>query len=228
MAAVLACGSGSLISHRSAAAHLGLLRYSGRRIDVTVTNARPRRGIVVHRVRELRDDDRDLVDGIPVTSVARTLLDISAVVRSDQLERAIEEAERRSFFDLRSLEPIMVPGRRGVRALRAALRDHHDLGFTRSQPERRFARLCRDAGLPPPAMNLWVDDQEVDAVWEDAKVAVQLDSREFHRTRAAFEGDRKRDAALEHAGYRVLRVTDSRLEAEPAEVVRTVRALLAQ
>jgi hypothetical protein len=223
LAAVLACGPDALLSHRCAAALLGLLPYFGRRIDVSVPRRRRHRpGIVVHCC----GCDGTLVDAIPVTSVARTLLDIASVVRFDQLRRAIEEAERRDLFDLHALERVMTPGRRGVRTLKTALRDCYDPGFTRSGVERHFARLCRDTGLPLPAMNLWIGDQEVDAVWEDAKVAVQLDSWEFHRTRGAFEGDRKRDAVLQRAGYRVLRITDRRLETEPAEVVSVVRALL--
>ena len=133
----------------------------------------------------------------------------------------MEAAERQGVLDLRALERRSMP-----RALRAVLRDYYDPGFTRSEFERRFARLCRDAGIPPPAMNIWIGDQEVDAVWEDEKVAVQLDSYEFHRTRAAFERDRRRDAALQVAGYRVLHVTYRWLEDDPAAVVAAVRSLL--
>ncbi len=162
-----------------------------------------------------------------MTSVARTLLDLAGVVRFDQLERAIEAAERRDLFDLRAVEALMERPRRGVRALRTALRDYHDPGFTRSVLERRFAHVCRAAGLPAPAMNSWIGDQEVDVVWEDEQVAVQLDGYEFHRTRAAFEGDRRRDATLILAGYRVLRVTYRWLAGDPDGVVTAVRSLLA-
>jgi very-short-patch-repair endonuclease len=163
-----------------------------------------------------------LVENIPVTSVARTLCDLAGVVRADQLRRAIESAERLGAFDLRSFEHRRVP-----RALRDALAGYRDPGFTRSEFERRFVRVCRDGGLPSPAMNIWICDQEVDAVWEDQRVAVQLDSFEFHRTRAAFEDDRKRDAALQVAGYSVLRVTDRWLDEGPDAVVTGVRSLLA-
>ena len=221
MAAVLACGPGSAVSHRSGASLLGLLSYSAARIDVTATSARRRPGIVVHRVRQLPDDDRILVDGIPVTSVARTLCDLARVVSSDRLARAIEAAERLGVLDLRAFERRTPP-----RALREALADYYDPGFVRSELERRFARLCRDAGLPPPAMNIWVCGQEVDALWKDQKVVVELDGYEAHRTRAAFERDRKRDASLLLAGYSVLRVTGRRLEDDSAGVVAAVRSLL--
>jgi len=226
MAAVLACGPGSVLSHRNAAAHLSLLPYSGPRIHVTAVAAGSRPGIVVHRVEQLREDDRTMLEGIEVTSVARTLLDIAPLVRPDQLGRAIEAAERQGTFDLRAIERVMRPGRPGSAALRRALLRYHDPGFTRSEFERRFARLCRESDVPPPAMNTWIGDQEVDAAWEDAKVAVLLDSWEFHRTRAAFEDDRGRQAALQLRGYRVLPITDRRLVDDPAAVMDAVRALL--
>ncbi len=226
MAATLACGPRALLSHRDAAALWQILSSSRRLIDVTAPTARGKRpGIVLHRARDL---EKAVVDGIPVTTVARTLLDVAAICRVDQLQRAIEAAERRDLLDLRDLEREMAPGRRGVRGLRVALRDYHDPGYTRSELERRFARLCRSAGIPPPAMSTWIGDQEVDAVWEDEKVAVQLDGYEFHRTRAAFERDRIRDADLQLAGYRVLRITHRRLTDEPYEVVSAVRSLLAR
>jgi very-short-patch-repair endonuclease len=226
MAATLAWGPGALLSHRDGAALWQILPSSRRLIDVTVPTPRGKRpGILLHHARDL---DRSVVDRIPVTTVARTLVDIAGVVRFDQLQRAIEAAARRDLLDLRDLERLMTPGRRGVPALRAALRDYYDPGFTRSEFERRFARLCRDADLPPPFMNMWIDDQEVDAVWEAERVAVQLDSYEFHRTRAAFERDRRRQAALQLRNYRVLPVTYRWLKDDPDQVVTAVRSLLAR
>ena len=226
MAAVLACGPGSALSHRNAAAHLSLLPYAGPRVHVTAVAAASRPGIVVHRVKQLRDDDRTMLEGIEVTSVARTLLDIAPLVRPDQLERAIEAAERQGAFDLRALERVMCPRRPGSAALRSALHGYRDPGLTRSEFERRFARMCRESGVPPPAMNIWIGDQEVDAAWEDAKVAVLLDSWEFHRTRAAFEDDRRRQAALQVRGYHVLPITDRRFVDDAGAVIDAVRALL--
>ena len=221
MAAVLAYAPNGVLSHRCAASLHGLLFYSGHRIDVTSLTGKSRPGIVVHRVRELPDDDRILVDGIPVTSTARTLCDLARVVSPDRVARAVEAAERLGVLDLRAFERRTPP-----RALREALAGYYDPGFVRSELERRFARLCRDVGLPPPAMNVWVCGQEVDALWKDQKVVVELDGYEAHRTRAAFERDRKRDAALLLAGYSVLRVTGRRLEDDSAGVVAAVRSLL--
>jgi very-short-patch-repair endonuclease len=220
MAAALACGPGSVLSHRSAAMLLDLLRYSGR-IHVSTTRRCERPGIVVHRVRHLPDEDRALVDGIPVTSVARTLCDIAPRVRPGQLTNAIDAAERQGVFDLRQFEHRKLP-----RALREALRLYRDLGFTRSGLEHRFATLCRARGLPQPSLNLWICGQEVDAVWLGRKVVVQLDSFETHHTRAAFEDDRRRDAVLESHGYSVVRVTDVWLDSDPDAVVAAVASLL--
>ena len=110
--------------------------------------------------------------------------------------------------------------------MREVLDGYRDVGFTRSELERRFARMCIDAGIRPPAMNIWIHGQEVDAVWEEEMVAVQLDTYEFHGTRTSFEDDRRRDAELQVAGYSVLRVTGRRLDDDPAGVAAAVRALL--
>jgi hypothetical protein len=231
LAAVLACEPDAILSHYSAAALWGIRRSNRRLIDVTALqrNHVKRPGIALHLVRGLHPDDRTSVDGIPITSVARTLLDLAGVVREDALARALEQAERLRLFDLRAVDPLIARsrGRRGVRALREALLFCRDLPpMTRSELERRFLDLCRDAGLPLPAMNVWVIDQEVDALWAEQRLVVELDSRTFHQTRAAFERDRRRDAALQLGGYRVLRVTRMRLEAEAPAVVATIRALL--
>ena len=165
-----------------------------------------------------------------MTSVERTLLDLAEAV-PERLDRALEAAERLGLFDLRQIEALMdrSHGRRGLPILDAALRTYHDPGFTRSELERAFLRFCRDAGLPAPSTNVWIEDAacEVDVVWQEASVAVELDSRSFHSTRAAFERDRRRDAALQVAGYRVLRVTYRWLEGDPDAVGAAVRALLA-
>jgi hypothetical protein len=232
MAAVLACGPDALLSHHSSSG-LWALRMTRRRlIDVTALrrNHAGRSGISVHLVDEIHPDDRAVVHGIPVTSVARTLLDLAGVVNKEALARAIEQAERLQLFDLRAIDAVIArsQGRRGVRALRRALVDYREPPhLTRSELERRFLDLCRDAGFPLPAMNVWVAGQEVDVMWEEERLAVELDGRSFHQTRAAFERDRLRDAALQLAGYRVLRVTRRRLETEPAAVVAAIRALLA-
>jgi len=231
LAAVLACGPGAVLSHRSAAALWSLLRDSRANIDVTVAG-RTRHGrgnIVVHNVRRLHPDDRGRRDHIPVTSVARTLLDIAEVVSPRQLSRAIDEAERLGLFDLREIDALCrrSNGRRGLRPLGEAILRYRPMApVTRSGLERRFVRICDRAGLPRPAMNLFVAGYEIDAVWLDSKVVVEIDSYEFHRTRAAFETDRIRDAALQREGLRVLRVADRRLKDDPVGIAEDLRKML--
>jgi hypothetical protein len=228
MAAVLACGPDTLVSHRCAATVWGLRGVGGGPVHV-IAPGRSRRGIVVHRARQLHDEDRAVRDGMPVTSLARTLLDLAEIGSRRDVERGIEEAERQRLFDLRAVERLLARsrGRRGQRALAAAMSDWlPDAELTRSELERHFLSLCRDAGLPLPAANATVEGHEVDAFWPNRRLVVELDSRAYHHTRAAFERDRVRDATLQIAGHRVLRVTHRRLEQEPAAVAEALRLLL--
>ena len=230
LAAVFACGPNALLSHLSAAGLWGLLADSRARIDVTVTGADRdgSRGIAVHNVRRLHPDDVTCRDEIPVTSVARTLLDIATVLSPPRLGRAVGEAERLRLFDLRAIDELLTRSNgRGAKALREAIRRHRPgAPVTRSGLERLFVEVCDRALLTRPAMNLFVAGYEVDAAWLDRGVIVEVDGYEFHRTRAAFERDRARDAALLREGYRVLRVTDRRLKQDQAGVAADIRALL--
>ena len=230
MAAVLACGPDAVLSHRDAAALWGLRPSARAAIDVTVHGKRRdgQHGITIHRTRSLPEDERTVREGIPVTTVGRTLLDLAEVVDSRQLERACEAAERLRLFDLQEIEKLVRRhhGRRGLAAVRKVLGDIDEPPATRSELERRFLDLCGEAGLPPPRVNTQVAGFEVDVAWPEARLVVELDGHEFHRTRAAFERDRARDAAaLQVAGHHVLRVTDRRLRREPAAVIDDVRAL---
>jgi hypothetical protein len=229
MAAVLACGRGAVLSHRSAAALWGIRPSSRRTEDVTSPHASRahRPGIKVHRTRRLPVEDLDAEDGIPVTTVARTLLDIAEVVEAKDLARAVESSERLRLFDLRAVEDLMdrSPGRRGLPPLKLALEAYQPVPFTRSGLERRFLALCQEAGLPRPLSNVRIADVEVDAVWHDRRLVVELDSS-YHATSAAFERDRIRDATLQLAGYRVVRITHRRLLDQPFAVTHTLRTLL--
>jgi predicted transcriptional regulator of viral defense system len=154
MAAVLACGEGALASHRNAGAHWGIAPYHGARIDVTTT-ARGRTGpagVTVHRVRALHPEDRAVREGIPVTSVARTLLDLAEIVSPRRLERAFEGAERLRVLDAAAVQRLLERsrGRRGLRALRALLAAYcGEVPETRSPLERRFLDFCREAVSRP-------------------------------------------------------------------------------
>ena len=228
MAAVLACGPGAVLSHVSAAALWGLLDDNRSRTDVTAGRSRKRPGIVVHRARGLSDEDRATRDGIPLTSVARTLLDVGQAARH-RLERAFEAAERERLLDLNELGSVMerTHGHRGLKHLKRLVERHAPAPATRSNFERRVLSLIEKADLPKPLVNTLVESSEVDLFWPEHRLVVELDSAKYHHTRAAFERDRRRDAKLLRAGYRVLRITDERFEREGQMVVEDLAALTA-
>lgn len=233
MAAVLACSKGALLSHQSAAALWQFRTTSRAQVDVTVPGRtrRGRPGVALHLVRNLHPDDGTARDRIPVTTVARTLLDLGEALSPTQLQRAFEEADRLELIDMRAIEQLLERsrGRRGLKPLAALLATHRGPAPPiRSELERLFLDLCHRADLPPPTVNARVEGWEVDALWREQRLIVELDGYAFHGDRASFERDRTRDATLQLAGYRVLRVTHRRLETEPAAVADTVRSLLAQ
>jgi very-short-patch-repair endonuclease len=232
MAGVLALGAGAVASHRTAAALWQIHASNRYAIDVT-TPARGRKrrdGVSLHRVRSLHPSDYAIRDDIPVTSVARTLIDFAELAPLRHLERAFEEADRRRLLDMRAVDAVMgrSRGRHGLKALGKVVAAYRGEGpMTRSEMERLFLELCRQAGLPMPVVNMWVAGYEVDMLWPNARLVVELDSREFHLNPAAFERDRERDATLQVLGYRVVRFTYRMLIENPAEVVARLRALLA-
>ncbi len=230
MAAVLACGSGTCLSHRSAATLWDIWSSAASRIDVTVPGrrGRGRPGVVLHRVAALPADDRAIREGIPVTAVARTLLDLAGLLSLEHLRRACEKAEGMELLDMRALQAVRdrSPRRQGVRALDALIHGGTEPLPVRSELERRFVEVCRQAGLPPPVLNTLVEGYEVDALWMPRKLIVELDGYAFHRSRTAFERDRARDVDLQLAGYRVVRITARRLDRDPERVIAALRSLL--
>jgi Protein of unknown function (DUF559) len=236
LAAVLACGPGAVLSHRSAAALHGMRRYGGARIDVTIPTRteRKRPGIDVHRSTTLTPADVTIVENIPCTSVARTLFDLAEVINRRGLERSFDQAEVLEVFDLRAIEDQLArnPTRPAARVVRAVL-DEHYIGstVTWSELEERFLRLCRDYGLPQPEVNAWVvlpDGGAIrgDFVWRAERIIVETDGRQFHGTRQAFERDRRRDQRTMVARWQPVRTTRRQLERSPEEVVETVLALM--
>lgn len=233
MAAVLACGDGTVLSHRAAAAHWGIQAPGAGSIDVTLprrTGRKCRRGVRSHRTQTLADDEWTIHEGIPVTTLARTLLDLASACSRRAVERAVEESERLRLFDLRAVELVMdrhprSPGRGVLRAVLDEYRVEEEL--TRSDLERLFLRLCAASGIRRPLVNTIVGRFEVDFVWRPQWLVVECDGRETHGTRAAFERDRARDAWLTANGYRVVRFTWHRVVREPAEVAALLAKLLA-
>jgi hypothetical protein len=230
-AAVFACGPEAVLSHHSAAWLHGLAKWSPEPFHVTGPVARrPRLPVRIHRARRLVGEDRRLVEGIPVTAVPRTLLDMAAAVRFDQLERLVERSEELGVFDLRKVEDLLARtvGHHRHGRLRKAIALYRPSSFTRSGLEKRFLELVMEAGLPQPRTNFVAHGFELDCYWPEHRFAVELDVFETHGTRAAFERDRKRQEDLLLAGIAMTRVTGPRLEREPGEVVERVTRLLRQ
>jgi very-short-patch-repair endonuclease len=238
MAAVLACRGDALLSHQAAAELWGIRRSTLHAtprppIDVTVVGAgggRRRPGIVVHRCRKFRDAERSTRAGIPITSPDRTILDLARGLPRRQLERAVDEAERRRLCDEDDLRLIVEAhrGERGSGALRRVLHDHAlGLTATRNDFEELFLGLCRRYRLPQPTVNFPLLDYVVDFFWPEARLVVEVDGRATHGTRRAFQADRDRDGRLAVAGYRVVRFTWFDLTRRPAVVADRVRRLLA-
>ena len=168
--------------------------------------------------------------GIPVTTPARTLLDLAGVAPSRDLERALAEAERRHLASRSGLAALLgrYTRRPGVRVLSALVEAHERPAFTRSEAEDRLLRLLRKAKLPASDVNVRLEGFEVDFLWRDAGLVVEVDGYAFHSDRAAFEDDRRRDAKLAARGLTVIRVTWRQLADEPEAVVVRIGQALAR
>ena len=232
LAAVIAYGPEAALSHRSAGQLWRVLPQAGILPEVTrPASARDRPGIRVHR-STIAADERDEIDGIPVTSIHRTLLDLAATLNRRQLERALNEAEVRRLTDRLSIPQLLErhPRRRGATALRELLAAKRHVDFTRNDFEELFLALVQSSGLPRPRMNasLWIRGRffEPDCLWREQRLMVELDGREVHATDEAFEDDRERDRILLAEGWRTARVTWRQLRDQPNEVVADLRQAL--
>lgn len=235
-AAVLACGDGAVLSHRCGAV-LHELRLSVRAlIDVTApgSRGRSRAGIRVHSAGTLLPGDVTEIDGIPVTSLARTMLDIAEDSSRRELERAIDCAEQQRVLDMTAIDDVLAraDGRHGAKILKSVLQEHR-LGctLTRNELEEAFLQICRDAGRPPDHVNAWIPfpgggGAEADFLWRSQRLIGEVDGRDVHTTRRAFESDRRRDQRLATLGYRVIRFTWRQAMFDPDQVTATLRALL--
>jgi hypothetical protein len=229
-AAVLSCGEGALLSHRSAAWLWGLTKRFALPIEVTAASPRrTRESILMHSAEALVEDDRAKHERVPVTAVPRTLLDFAAV---DPwfLSQALDNAHRLGLLDLFALDALLTRSRgfRGVARLRTALEIHRSAAFTRSGLERRFLELVRRADLPLPSMNLYIEGHELDAYWRDERFAVELDTYDYHGSPQAFEADRVRQEKLKLAGIEMVRITGTRMDREPKAVATQLHRLLNQ
>jgi hypothetical protein len=189
---------------------------------------RKRRGIRLHYTRSLASVDRAVYRGIPVTSVALTLLGLAQDLRPSEVERALERTERLRILDTRAVESVLTRyrGHRGAAVLRditLRLREPEDV---REELERLFAAFCRRYKLPPPVFNPLVNGYLVDVLWRDQRLIIELDSWAWHSQRSSFEDDRARDGKLLLAGDLVLRITWRRLTEEPDAVADMIRRAL--
>ncbi len=233
MAAVLAGGRGTVLSHRSAAAAWQLLPRSTAIVDVTRPRGwRTREAIRLH-CSAVPQDERTWIDGVPVTSVSRTLLDLAAVLSKRQLAQALNEAEVLGLTDSLSIPGLLrrYPRRHGSAALRTLLESESVArGITRSELEERFVDLLAAHDLPPPRLNATVAVGgrflELDCFWPDRRLAIELDGRAAHGTARAFERDRARDRLLIAAGWRVVRLTWRQVSDDAPAVVADLRRLL--
>jgi very-short-patch-repair endonuclease len=223
MAAVLSCGPQAALSHAAAAA-LWELQAPGPRIDVSVpiSTVRRRPGIVVHRRRGLAAAVTRR-RGIPVTDLAWTLADLAGMATRSQLEPAIRAADTRGLSDPEALRGALeaLKGRPGAGRLRRLL-DRRTFRLTDSELERRFLRLARRAGLPPPRTQERVNGFRVDFWWPELGLVVETDGLTYHRTPAQQARDRIRDQAHTAAGLTPLRFTHEQVRYEPRTVAATL------
>jgi hypothetical protein len=243
LAAVLACGPGAVLSHRSAAALWGIRASARSAIDITTAGSRRGRqleGIDAHRASTLTATDVTVVDGIPCTSLGRTLLDLAAVVPRRPVERAIDQAEVLEIFDLRAVEDVLGRNRTlpGAPVVRAVLDDYqrdeaHFSTLTESDLEEGFLALCDAAGFPRPEIQQYLtlpggEVVRADFLWREQRVVIESDGRRFHSTYWTREENARRDLLLAEAGWRPLRVTWRMVFRTAAETPRTLGGLLAR
>jgi very-short-patch-repair endonuclease len=217
MAAVLAAGDGAVLSHASAAAAWDMRPVGGGGIHVTIqssTGRERRAGLRIHRSVTLTPQDITTHRSIPITDPHRTLVDLARTLKGRQLEQAVNRAER--LIDFERLSRAAPP------SLRAVLQ-RYTTATTRSELEELFLRLCDDHGVPRPEVNARIAGLEVDFVWRDRRLTVEVDGYAHHRSPAAFERDRERDVLLETAGWRVMRFTYDQVTHRAAWVASAVR-----
>jgi hypothetical protein len=238
-AAALAC-PGAVVSHRSAAALLGIGEVAPTVIDLIPTEQRGRKidGIKAHRVPFPEPHELVLVGGIPCTEVARTIVDLAGTYGEKKLRERIEMAATLKLLDLAAIDAMLANGhkRRGAPCLRRILDDWRPVAeiaryaTVRSLFEAKLLPLIAKAGLPLPRPNAPVRTAtatlEVDLLWPDHRFVVEADSRRFHTNEAAFERDHRRNRELMDAEYAVLRVSWRETEREPKAVFAVVRAEL--
>ena len=229
---MLAFGNDAFLSHNSAADAFGFRRSNSGVIHITVRGraGRLRRaGISVHRPHVLLDDEVTTLRGLPITTPARTLLDLAAAgFRGRPLEDALDSAEVIGILDFADLHRLLAryPRRSGTRSLKAQLSRYSGPVDTRSKLERLVFELCDDHGLPRPLVNTVIEGRVRDFHWPHRRLVVEADSYRWHRSPSALNDDRERDVELTLANYRVLRFTYEQVTRRPRYVVQAILAAL--
>jgi very-short-patch-repair endonuclease len=228
IAAVFACGTGAVLSHRSAAAHWELIQAVPGPIDVTVPahSGRPRRpGVRIHCVRGLDAQDVTTKDGIPITTPAKTLVDLNAAAPDRLVERAYEQAQIRRLVTFDAVVDALerAVGRKTKALSRLVAAEHRITTITRSELEERFLGLVRRGGLPEPQVNARLAGYEIDFLWREQRRVVEVDGHAYHATREATTRDRRKDDDLEAAGYRVTRFTADQILHDPEDTLARAR-----
>jgi very-short-patch-repair endonuclease len=234
MTAVLASGSGAVLSHYSAAALWGLRSTSRTTSDVTVPHRSRSSDLIRRHISEVPPDERTEEEGIPVTSVPRTIFDLAATEPLDEMRKLLREMEFRELWDRLSLWDLVerYPGRRGIRTVTAALEGLKDepVGEQKSPLEERFAPFCRNHRLPLPHFNHPIEaggkSFQVDCHWPNTNQIVELDGWQAHKSRSAFREDKARDRRLAAAGYTVTHLTWNQLDDEAEAIASDLRVLL--
>jgi very-short-patch-repair endonuclease len=234
MAGVLASGPDAVLSHWSAAALWGFRPNSRTTIDVTVPHDTRSSRLIRRHVSALPVDEVTVKDRVPVTTVPRTIFDLAATEPLDGVKAMLREAEFLELHDRLSLWDLVerYPGRRGIRKVNLALEALKDepVDERKSRLEERFAPFLRHHDLPRGRFNQWIliggKRFQVDCLWPDQRLIVELDGWQGHKTRTAFREDRARDRKLRVAGYEVTRLTWNQLDDEPESIASDLRDLL--
>jgi very-short-patch-repair endonuclease len=231
IAALLAFGDDAFLSHRTSAGVWGLRPIATKRIEVTVPGpkVRLRRGLVVHRTRTPPDaGDLAVRNGLRVSSVSRMLIELAVNETPRELDRLITQSVRKQIFDLRAVEAALVRHERrpGVGKLKAALQAYRPREDRKSDLERAFDRSIVGTDIPPPLRNVQVDVWEIDCLWPEQRLALELDGRPYHVAVMDTETDRIKDAKLMRLGLRPLRITDLRFRLDRRGALDDIRALL--
>lgn len=228
-AALLVCGEGAFLSHRSAAYVWGFRKAAPAPVEVSVPGrgCRTRDGLVVHRIQAIDRREVRHHEGLWVSSPARAVLEVAAVAPGELVD-VIDEGIAKRLLARRELERVVARNRpcRGAARLAALLGDETAMAITRSRAEKAFLKLIRESGLPRPETNVPFGRYEADFVWRRERLIVELDTPTFHGGPGAFQNDREKDLVYRDARFDVLRLTRQHVVYEPPRVlVRVAQAL---